>query len=161
MPYIKPLDRTFVDKHIQTICGYVNAWKHQDVDRLSKIVSNFLVCVYQERPPRINRTWHIPEESIVALNLVNAVLDNFETPEERAGVLNYCVTRIMVLTIMREGVRYHRIQTVEEALDRVKDAVYHGWLKGVIGCARHEFQRRVSDPYEDQKIKEGNGDVYK
>lgn len=159
MPYVQQPQRDIVNPDIQILCDFINGWDKIDADRLAQVVRNFLVCVYQEHLPRKGRAWHTPVEAIIVSDLANTVLTNFETLDERAGVLNYCVTRIMIKTVMKEGVRYHRIQTVEETLSRSTDAVYHGWLKGVLGCVAREFYRRVAVKYEDMKIKE-NGDVF-
>jgi hypothetical protein len=158
MLYIEPVDRVIVDKHVEKIGDYINQWEILDCDRLSKVIASFLVCVYQERLPKILRQWQVKEETIVSCDLISVILDKFDM-DKRAGVLNYCVARIIALTIIREGVSCSRIQAVEETLDRIKDAVYHGWLKGVIGCVKNEFRRRVSGVYADREMKE-NGDVF-
>ncbi|HAT03379.1 MAG TPA: hypothetical protein DCS29_01205 [Candidatus Magasanikbacteria bacterium] len=63
------------------------------------------------------------------------------SPNQRAGDLNYSITRLLLLS-QGEG--------------RYKD-----WneLIGVLECAKQEFYRKKIGPYEDKKIKE-NGDVY-
>lgn len=58
-----------------------------------------------------------------------------------AGVLNYCITRLM--------------------LESAKPARYHdiALLTGVLENVKQEFYRMFAAPYEDGKIKE-NGPVY-
>lgn len=64
-------------------------------------------------------------------------------PEGTAGPINYAVTRLLVLTLLRDGIRY----------DKINQAV------GVLECAKLELYRRVAAPYEDDKAAE-TGDVY-
>ena len=60
--------------------------------------------------------------------------------ENRAGVLNYSVSRLLK-------------ELYELRYSEVNEAV------GAIECIKQEYYRRVAGPYEDVKIKE-NGDVY-
>ncbi|MFA6427075.1 MAG: hypothetical protein WCW16_01345 [Candidatus Magasanikbacteria bacterium] len=62
-------------------------------------------------------------------------------PNQRAGDLNYSITRLLLLN-QGEG--------------RYKD-----WneLVGVLECAKQELYRRKIGPYEDKKMEE-NGDAY-
>lgn len=62
---------------------------------------------------------------------------------DRSGELNYQVTRLIVNYVENNGLDYNVINEVVGALE----------------CAKHEFVRRVVEPYEDSKIAE-NGDVY-
>lgn len=59
----------------------------------------------------------------------------------RAGLLNYTITRLLQLLYTRD-----RYSELNEAL-------------GVLDAVAREFYRRRVAPYEDKKIKE-NGDVY-
>ena len=59
------------------------------------------------------------------------------------GVLNYKITLLLIEYYTTLGLSY----TV------ANDIV------GVLDNAKHEFQRRILDPYEDKKRQE-NGDVY-
>lgn len=64
-------------------------------------------------------------------------------PAENAGELNYILTIIVRNYFEDNGGRYQQINDVVGALE---------------GC-KLEFTRRITNPYEDKKIKE-NGDVY-
>jgi len=64
-----------------------------------------------------------------------------ETDENLAGVLNYCISK-MVYTIAMDDMSYHRIN----------------FLMGMLECSKEEFYRRVAIPYENEKIVQ-NGDV--
>lgn len=59
------------------------------------------------------------------------------------GELNYLITTLGRLYIIRHGKSYNTLSDVVKAME----------------CAKLEFYRRVVAPYEDQKIKE-NGDVF-
>ena len=61
-------------------------------------------------------------------------------PDQRAGDLNYAITRLMLL-LKGDG--------------KYKD---HNELVGMLECCKQEFYRRHVAPYEDVKIEE-NGDV--
>lgn len=91
---------------------------------------------------------YIPQEQRNALDklieaLAGAVREFHDgtTNASIAGVLNYCVTRL-VLEAMKPQ-RYHDIAMVTGVLENVKQ----------------EFYRMFAAPYEDAKIKE-NGPVY-
>ena len=60
------------------------------------------------------------------------------------GVLNYCITRIVLATIIKRfgKVRYHIMCMIDGVLSNISQEIY----------------RRVTSFYEDQKIKE-SGDV--
>ena len=60
-----------------------------------------------------------------------------------SGELNYCITKLLINYVHTEGLRYDTLNSIIGALE----------------SAKHEFQRRVVDPYEDMKQKQ-NGDVY-
>lgn len=62
---------------------------------------------------------------------------------ETAGELNFLLTSLVIDYIQRKGLNYQHINDVKGALQ---------------GCLA-EFDRRVTNPYEDLKIQE-NGDVY-
>ncbi len=59
------------------------------------------------------------------------------------GELNYVLTIVIKEYMQEKGLNY---------------TVANG-IVGALECCKHEFQRRILDPYEDKKIKE-NGDVY-
>ena len=59
------------------------------------------------------------------------------------GELNYAITRLLVRYLAQKGLDYQAINDVNGALEG----------------AKMEFNRRVTAPYEDRKIKD-NGDVY-
>lgn len=58
------------------------------------------------------------------------------------GELNFAITREILRYVDKRGLSYATCNDVVGALEN----------------AKHEFQRRLQDPYEDQKI-EANGDV--
>jgi uncharacterized protein YjgD (DUF1641 family) len=60
--------------------------------------------------------------------------------ENRAGVLNYCVSRLLSKLY---NLRYSEINEAVGALE----------------CIKQEYYRRIASSYEDEKIIE-NGDVY-
>jgi hypothetical protein len=62
--------------------------------------------------------------------------------EDRDGVLNYVVTRIVARTLSSRGWRY---RTIARAI-------------AVFEAAKLEFYRRVAAPYEDKAIAK-NGDI--
>ena len=59
------------------------------------------------------------------------------------GDLNYLITQLGRLYILKHGTSYNTLSDVIKAME----------------CAKLEFYRRVVAPYEDQKIQQ-NGDVY-
>ena len=61
---------------------------------------------------------------------------------EKAGDLNYILSRICADYIARKGKNYANLNEV----------------MGVVACVSHEFYRRVVAPYEDTKIA-ANGDI--
>jgi len=60
-----------------------------------------------------------------------------------AGELNYQITLNVIAYLQKHGWNYSNMNVIVGTLDNVK----------------HEFQRRVMDPYEDTKIVK-HGDVY-
>ncbi len=66
-----------------------------------------------------------------------------ELSDGRAGAINYAVTRLLVLTLLGDGLRY----------EKINQAI------GVLECAKLELYRRLAAPYEDEKA-EQTGDVY-
>lgn len=74
-------------------------------------------------------------------------LDAGDPPAE-AGELNYAITRLVDAYLARQAEESGRIRYahLNEAL-------------GVLECAKLELYRRITAPYEDEKIAE-NGDVY-
>jgi hypothetical protein len=63
-------------------------------------------------------------------------------PPDTPGELNYILTKICHLYLDRSLASYQ----------------YHNDVIGVLECAKQEFYRRMTVPYEDKKIQE-NGDV--
>lgn len=82
---------------------------------------------------------YIKSDDRFKFNLGLFELPNCKTP----GELNYLMTRICQDYLKEVGKSYTSMNAVI----------------GVLECVKHEFQRRLLDPYEDGKIKE-NGDVY-
>jgi hypothetical protein len=78
-------------------------------------------------------------------NLAVAIGNNTQKNEDFSGVLNYCITRLIVKSIKLKfnEVRYWIINAVTGTLKNVND----------------EFYRRIASPYEDKKCDE-NGEVY-
>lgn len=62
---------------------------------------------------------------------------------KNAGELNFAITELILEYLDRKGLRYQNINDIVGALEG----------------AKMEFTRRITNPYEDQKIKD-NGDVY-
>lgn len=62
---------------------------------------------------------------------------------QNTGELNYALTSLIVNYLKLKGLNY---QTIND-------------IVGTLTCAKDEFQRRVTLPYENTKIYE-NGDVY-
>lgn len=77
-------------------------------------------------------------------DLATRIFSNCESPEDAAGVLNYCITQLISESFARLApkTRYWHVALLCGMLDNVKT----------------EFYRRKAVPYEDQKIAE-NGDV--
>ena len=69
-------------------------------------------------------------------------LNNYGTMET-SGELNFALTKTIDSYLRYKKLSYQTCNDIVGALENCK----------------HEFQRRIQDPYEDQKIKE-NGDVY-
>ena len=78
----------------------------------------------------------------ILIELVTKVKDIAPKEEDAVGVLNYCVTSILVHALIGDDVRYHKINSVN----------------GVLTSVMQEIQERLTRPYEDQKIAE-NGDI--
>lgn len=77
-------------------------------------------------------------------DLITKISQNCENPESAAGVLNYCMTRLVL------GV-FKRITT--------KFKYWHvALICGILDNVKSEFYRRKASDYEDEKIKE-NGDL--
>ena len=55
-----------------------------------------------------------------------------------AGELNYIITNIVLSYIQHKGLRYKTLNDVH----------------GVLSCVGAEIKRRVTDPYEDSKIRD-------
>jgi hypothetical protein len=62
------------------------------------------------------------------------------------GILNYCITRMIKTT--------YKVVTNKEKLSYAD----HNSAVGMLECAKQEFYRRNTAPYEDEKVVE-NGDV--
>ena len=65
-----------------------------------------------------------------------------ELKPEKAGELNYVISRICADYSARKGKKYSNLNEV----------------MGVLTCVAQEFYRRIAAPYEDEKIRE-NGDI--
>jgi len=77
---------------------------------------------------------------------LNALIENIladpEMVENKEGVLNYIITMLVHSVMLKDGIRYKK----------VNDAI------GVLECAKLELYRRAAAPYEDKKARE-QGDV--
>ena len=82
----------------------------------------------------------MPHIKDVDRNLYDAALKN---PAPNPGVLNYQLTLVIIEYLRVHGLKYKTCNDIVGALENCK----------------HEFQRQVQDPYEDEKITE-NGNVY-
>ena len=82
--------------------------------------------------------------------LIDAVVDASGTETNSLmvlpGILNYCITRL--------------IKSTYASIVGKKKLSYadHNAIVGVLECAKQEFYRRNTAPYEDEKVLE-NGDV--
>ena len=77
---------------------------------------------------------------------LNALIENIladpEMVENKEGVLNYIITMLVHSVMLKDGIRYKK----------VNDAI------GILECAKLELYRRAAAPYEDKKARE-QGDV--
>jgi len=86
------------------------------------------------------------EDRVYFEDATDDIIDSIlaETSEtSRAGMLNYCISRIIAELLDAEGTTYNRINT----------------YIGVLECAKLELYRRVAVDYEDDKAR-ANGDIY-
>ena len=93
-----------------------------------------------ERLPYINREQRKAIDGLID-NLANAAFKLGKDETERAGILNYVVTRLTLRLIPQD--RYWKIALTA----------------GVFSNITSEFYRRLAAPYEDRKMKE-QGDVF-
>ncbi len=63
--------------------------------------------------------------------------------DQKAGTLNYLITKLILALYPKELSRYR----------------HHNEVIGVLESAKQEYYRRLVAPYEDKKIEE-SGDVY-
>ena len=79
--------------------------------------------------------------------LIDSIVDASESDVlVLPGILNYCITRLIKST--------YKLVTQKDKLSYAD----HNSVIGVLECAKHEFYRRNTAPYEDEKAAE-NGDV--
>ena len=157
MPYITQDLRKIVNPGIQKAADFINETL-MTAERKADILTSLLVCVHQERIPHVGQDSHLPIETVYVYDLVKEILQHIAA-DERNGVLNYCISRILWLTIFKDGVRYNKIQFAIEVLGRTRDQVWHGRLKAVIDCVQMELYRKVAAPYEQLKEAK-NGSVF-
>jgi len=62
--------------------------------------------------------------------------------KDMVGILNYCITRLLVETLMRDSISYEKINRIN----------------GLLADMQQEIYRRIAASYEDLKIKQ-NGDL--
>jgi hypothetical protein len=79
--------------------------------------------------------------------LIDAIIDASDNSVlTLPGILNYCITRLIKTT--------YKLVTGKEKLSYAD----HNSAVGMLECAKQEFYRRNTAPYEDEKALE-NGDV--
>ena len=85
-----------------------------------------------------------PNLDIAIDELVTRIKNTTENDDTLvSGVLNYCITRILLETLLRRigAVKYNAMCMID----------------GVLSNIGREIYRRVTGPYEDQKIKDPKG----
>jgi hypothetical protein len=155
MPYIKQAMRPDVDPHIDEVVRRAEEEGDVTPARLGEVIEGLLVCTYQEEIPRVGVATY---DVVITRDLVAAIIHAFDLPK-RWGVLNYCVCKLIVKTILARKFNYNQLQAIMETLEAARDHVHEKPLRGLLRCVEHEFARRVIAPYEDKKIQE-NGDVF-
>ena len=91
--------------------------------------------------PYIKREDRQQYENLIA-ELATQIKAQSQQPGTRAGQMNYVVTKL-ILAVYGDALRYND----------------HNEVVGFLECAKQEFYRRATAPYEDSKIK-SDGDVY-
>lgn len=81
--------------------------------------------------------------------LIDAVVEASEDKNVLPGILNYCITVLIK--------NAYRSSTARTGAGKLSYAD-HNAVIGVLECAKQEFYRRNTAPYEDEKATE-NGDV--
>jgi hypothetical protein len=76
-------------------------------------------------------------------NSAKKLYKHLETNNITEGELNYLITSLIDVYLLKEGLNYKTINAIV----------------GVLECAKLEFNRRVVAPYEDKKIQQ-NSDAY-
>jgi len=85
-----------------------------------------------------------PNLDIAIDELVTRIQNTTENDDTLvSGVLNYCITRILLSTLLKRfgSVKYNVMCMID----------------GVLSNVGREIYRRVTGPYEDQKIKDSKG----
>lgn len=78
--------------------------------------------------------------------LIDAVVEASEDKNVLPGILNYCIT-VLIKNAFRSSTVGGKLSYAD-----------HNAVIGVLECAKQEFYRRNTAPYEDEKATE-NGDV--
>ena len=78
--------------------------------------------------------------------LIDAVVEASEDKNVLPGVLNYCIT-VLIKSAYKNTTPGSKLSYAD-----------HNAVIGVLECAKQEFYRRNTSPYEDEKVVE-NGDV--
>jgi len=158
MPYIKPEFREVVDVHIEKVVE--RALREGDItpDRMGNIISAIAICSYQRRIPVASISNYVPMDTLICRDLIKAIIKDL--PEEMIyGALNYCITRFLVISALKDGIRYNKGQAIMEAIEEAREYVHEKPLHAMLTCVEMEFYRKVMGPYEDIKCEE-SGDVY-
>jgi len=158
MPYIKQEMRDIVDPHIEKLIERAKRAGDITPNRIGNIVDAITICTHQGRVPQMNRQSYTPLDTMICRDLIRAIIE--ELPADALyGVLNYSITRFLMLAVVNGDMRYNKLQAVMEALEEARHYVSEKPLMALLTCIENEFYRRVVVPYEQQKLAE-NGDVY-
>jgi len=157
MPYISQSLRQRLDPFIAKISQHCNAVEGE-TDRIETL-EDVLVTLLESAVDVFGiGTEEVLDQNNSVRELAN-IIREFDDNDKR-GICNYCITKLIVEVIFKQGVRYYRIDKTREMLNSVKRSLgYARNYASVVDCAWAEFYRRVAAPYEDKKIAE-NGDVY-
>jgi len=150
--------RNIVDPHIEKLVERAKREGDITPGRIGSIIDAVTICTYQGRIPQMNRQSYTPLDTMICRDLIRVIVE--ELPADSLyGVLNYSITRFLMLAVVDDDVRYNKLQSVMEALEEARHYVNEKPLMALLTCVENEFYRRVVVPYEQKKLME-NGDVY-
>ena len=157
MPYIKQKMRDVVDPHIIKLIERAKREGDITPGRIGSIIDAITICTYQGRVPQINRQSYTPLDTMICRDLIRVIIE--ELPADALyGVLNYSITRFLMLAVVNGDMRYNKLQAVVEAISEARHYVSEKPLMALLTCVENEFYRRVVVPFEQKKI-ENNGDL--